>query len=106
MTIPEILKTRLNNLLLDAPVPKTPADIAAHLCAMQAQDFAAAKWSIGLRNDTLTDADVEKALAEKSLIRTTSLRGTLHFMHRNDVRWITRIARERMLVSNANALKK
>lgn len=91
-----ILATRLYRQFLSRPFPGSPAEVARHLCAMQAQDFAAAKWAIGLRCPGITDADVEKALEACELIRISSLRGTLHFMHPGDVRWITSLVMPRV----------
>lgn len=39
-----------------------PEDIVSHMVAMQAQEYAMAKWAIGLRLPGLKDADVEKTM--------------------------------------------
>ena len=55
---------------------------------MQAQEYANAKWAIGLRCAGATDATVEQAIADGSVVRTWLLRGTLHFAAAQDVRWM------------------
>lgn len=101
-----LLSTRLARQGITQSVGDTPAAIAAHLCAIQAQDFAAAKWSLGLRYPNLTDAGVETLLDNRELIRISSLRGTLHFMHPQDVRWITKLASPRVKVQGGPMWKK
>ncbi|WP_341834048.1 winged helix DNA-binding domain-containing protein [Chitinophaga pollutisoli] len=101
-----ILATRLTRQRLTQPSKLAPADVAAHLCAIQAQDFAGAKWSLGQRCYGLTDAGAEQLLAEKKLIRISSLRGTLHLMHPKDVRWITALVTPRIKLQAASLWKK
>ena len=73
--------------LVESPF-RTPAAVVAWLGGVQAQDYAGAKWSIGLRLPGSTDADVERAVAEGALVRTWAMRGTLHFLAAEDVRWL------------------
>ncbi len=56
--------------------------------AVQAQEFAEAKWSLGERIAGCTDAVVEAAFARGDIIRTHVLRPTWHFIARDDVRWL------------------
>ena len=95
----EILRLRLERQLIERPnaggAPATagvaagPADVVARLCALQAQDYAGALWSIGLRSgDGCTVADVERAITERRIVRTWPMRGTLHFLAPDDVRWM------------------
>ncbi|MBN1815291.1 MAG: AlkZ family DNA glycosylase [Anaerolineae bacterium] len=56
--------------------------------AMQAQDYAMAKWAIGLRLPDSTDRDVEGAIDSGEIIRTHLLRPTWHFVAADDLRWI------------------
>ena len=56
---------------------------------MQAQDYAGSLWSVGLRcAPGTTAADVEAAIAERSIVRTWPMRGTLHLLAPADVRWM------------------
>ena len=49
MNSSEILKLRLHNTGLSHSPFKSAAEVVSHLGAVQAQDFAAAKWALGLR---------------------------------------------------------
>src|SRR5688500_5898314 len=55
---------------------------------MQSQDFAGAKWAIGQRLTTATDAQVEAALDAGLILRTHVLRPTWHFVAPADIRWL------------------
>jgi hypothetical protein len=56
---------------------------------MQAQEYPGARWSVGLRSGTTTTvADIELAIAERRVVRTWPMRGTLHFVAAEDVRWM------------------
>ncbi len=65
---------------------------------MQAQDYAGALWSIGLRSDErCTVADVEHAINERRIVRTWPMRGTLHFLAPDDVRWMLALLSPRVI---------
>jgi hypothetical protein len=81
---------------------RTPADVVRRLTAMQAQDFLAAKWAIGLRLPGTSDADVEAALADRSIVRSWPMRGTLHFVAAEDLGWIQSLTTERLVRSAAS----
>jgi hypothetical protein len=83
-----IARQRLAGQDLIAPTRVEPRDVVARLGAMQAQDFAGAKWAIGLRTHGLTDADVERAFNDGEIIRTHVLRPTWHFVAPRDLRWM------------------
>ena len=66
----------------------TPADVVRWFGAVQAQDYPGALWAVGLRTAGATEADVEQAVAARAIVRTWPLRGTLHFVAPEDVRWM------------------
>jgi hypothetical protein len=80
--------------------------MVSHLGALQAQDYLAAKWSIGVRLPSATDEDVEKAIEKKKIVRTWSFRGTLHFMGPADVRWMLKLAAPRLISAHAGLYRK
>lgn len=47
-----------------------------------------ALWALGLRTEAATEAAVEQAIADRTIIRTWPMRGTLHFVAPADVRWM------------------
>ncbi len=90
-TSASLLALRLRNQRLAASAAsalRQPADIVAWLGAVQAQDYPAAKWALGLRAEGLTDAAVEQAFAAGSILRTHILRPTWHFVTPADIRWM------------------
>jgi Winged helix DNA-binding domain len=60
----------------------------AWLGAVQAQEYAVAKWALGLRSTGLTDAFVERAFDEGGILRTHVMRPTWHFVTPADIRWM------------------
>ncbi len=44
--------------------------------AVQAQDFAGANWAVGLRLPGATERDIERAIADREIVRTWPMRGT------------------------------
>jgi hypothetical protein len=86
---------------LSAEPFRSPVEtVRAHL-AMQAQDYAPAKWSIGQRSASLTHADVDRALADGSIVRTHVLRPTWHFVAAEDLRWLMALSGPRVQQGNA-----
>jgi hypothetical protein len=65
----------------------TPADVVRALGAVQSQDLAGGLWAIGVRA-RCTRSDIEQAIANFTVVRTWPMRGTLHFVHRDDVHWM------------------
>ena len=48
--------------------------------AVQAQDYAGAKWGLGLRGRSFSDEAVDRAFDEGRILRTHILRPTWHFV--------------------------
>lgn len=97
MTARDIIHLRLHHQLISQTTASSVADVVTHLCAMQAQDYAGAKWSIGLRLPGITDTAIEQAIENRSIVRITTLRGTLHFVSPLDVRWMAAYVQPRIL---------
>lgn len=73
--------------------PAASVHAAVHrLGAVQAQDYLGALWAVGLRTKGATEASVERALADRAIVRTWPLRGTLHFVAAEDARWMLDVA--------------
>jgi hypothetical protein len=66
---------------------KNAGEVVAALGAVQAQDYTNALWAIGLRLPDATETSVELAVSERKIIRTWAMRGTLHFIAAEDIRW-------------------
>ncbi|WP_439656818.1 winged helix DNA-binding domain-containing protein [Lentzea sp. HUAS TT2] len=63
-------------------------DVVASLGAMQGQDYGQSLWAIGLRTAQGRIADVEEALQTGRVVRTWLMRGTIHYVLAEDVRWM------------------
>ncbi len=88
MTRFEIARRRLYNQRLAAAPLSVPGEAVQWLGAVQAQDYAGAKWALGLRVLGATDDDVEQAFTDGSILRTHLLRPTWHFVAPGDIRWM------------------
>ena len=78
-----------------------PGDVVTWLGAMQAQDYGGALWSIGLRMAGVTEREIEQAIAERAIVRTWPMRGTLHFVAAKDVRWMLALLTPRVIAGSA-----
>jgi hypothetical protein len=88
MTKHDITTRRLiNQQIINSNFTK-PEEILSHMCGMQAQDYAQAKWAIRLRLPESSDSNIEKAIAQKKIVRTWAMRGTLQFVAVKDYRWM------------------
>lgn len=79
---------------------ETPSQVVGWLGAMQAQEYAEAKWSIAERTHACTDADVEEAFDRGQILRTHVLRPTWHFVTPADIRWLLRLTAPRVHLAN------
>lgn len=50
-----------------------------------------------------TDASIEQAIADRNIVRTWALRGTLQIIAAKDVRWITQLVGSRIIASKAKS---
>jgi hypothetical protein len=93
----EIARLRLRRQhLTGAPLP-TPEAVVGWLGAVQAQEFGVAKWSIARRTrGRVTSADLDRAIAERRILRTHALRSTWHFVLPADLRWLLRLVGPRI----------
>lgn len=91
-----IARQRLVGQHLITPVHSQPADLVRYLGAVQAQDFAGAKWAIGQRIVGGTDAQIERAMTAGSIIRTHVLRPTWHLVVPGDLRWMLQLTAPRI----------
>jgi hypothetical protein len=73
---------------------------------MQAQEYAMAKWAIGLRLSGINDADVEKAFNDGKILRTHVMRPTWHFVAPKDIRWLLALTAPRVHAVNAYMYRK
>ncbi|MFF2276341.1 winged helix DNA-binding domain-containing protein [Agromyces sp. NPDC058126] len=75
----------------------SPAAALERLVCVQAQDLAAAKWVIGARVPGSSEAVIESAIDDRSLLRSWPMRGTLHFVEPSMLRPILRLTAARLM---------
>jgi hypothetical protein len=88
MTNRTIVRLRQVNQSICPPSVHRPEDAVRMMGAIQAQDYRGALWAIGLRARNSTERSIERAVAERKIIRTWPMRGTLHFVSPSEVRWM------------------
>jgi len=91
-----IIKQRIYNQQIAHPGFTKPGDVAAWMGAIQAQDYAASKWAVGLRGKGLTDVAIEEALTKGTIVRTHVLRPTWHLVSPVDIRWMLALTAPRI----------
>jgi len=102
----EIANLRLRNQGLSTTIFTDPADAVAQLGAVQAQDYAGAKWALGQRLAEYTDALMDKEFNEGRLLRTHILRPTWHFVTPADIHWMLLISAPRVHALSAYYYRK
>ena len=66
MTPGEINVLRLVSQGIGACNATSPVDVVSHLAGIQAQDYAAAKWAIGLRLPGSVEAEIDSGLLQRA----------------------------------------
>lgn len=102
----DIIKHRLINQQIAGTKFTKPTEIVNWLGAMQAQEYAMAKWAIGLRLNGLNDTDIEKEFNEGNILRTHVLRPTWHFILPADIGWMIRLSAPRIKAMSASIFLK
>lgn len=101
MTISDIARFRLHKQHISEATFEQPGAVVEWLGAVQAQDYLGALWAIGLRMRNAVEADIERAIADRTIIRTWPMRGTLHFVAAADIRWMLELLTPRIVANNA-----
>ena len=101
----QIARLRLDNQRLSGPPLESIESVVSWLGAVQAQDWAPGKWSVGQRASGLTDASLDAALADGRILRTHILRPTWHVVLPADIRWMQAVTADRVHVFSRHQLK-
>ncbi|HEV8239229.1 MAG TPA: winged helix DNA-binding domain-containing protein [Thermoanaerobaculia bacterium] len=96
-----LLRRRLTSQHIAPPLSRSPVDLVRAMGAVQAQDYAGGLWGIGLRVEGAVEADVERAIADATLVRSWPMRRTLHLVAGEDLRWMLRLLAPRQLALSA-----
>ncbi|WP_420178636.1 winged helix DNA-binding domain-containing protein [Paenarthrobacter sp. TA1.8] len=79
----------------------TVSDAVRWMTAMQAQDLGSALWAVGQRVAGTVASDIRAALDAGTVVRSWPMRGTLHLVAPEDLRWILGITSDRLMNSLA-----
>lgn len=97
MTNNRIAHSRLYNQSIAGSLLHTPEQVVKEMGAVQAQDYMQAVWAIGLRSPSSNLADIERTIADRKIILTWTLRGTLHFVPAEDVKCMLQLSAPRLI---------
>lgn len=101
MKIPDVLSLRLYNQYLEGRTLERPEDVVRWMGAVQAQDYAGAKWAIAQRTAYESSATIDRALAEGKILRTHIMRPTWHLVAAEDIRWLMALTAPRVKALSA-----
>ena len=97
----DICRWRLAGQFLTTESPASAADLVRTLGAVQAQDYAGAKWALAQRLRKATEATVEQEIDVGRVLRTHVLRPTWHFLAAEDIRWMLALTGPRVSAAMA-----
>ena len=98
--VPDIGRLRLAAQRLIGPRCTDATAVVRWMTCMQAQDLPGAITSVALRSAQSRD-DVEAALAGGSVVKSWPMRGTLHLVPAEDLRWMIELTRTRTFAGQA-----
>ena len=101
-----LLVDRLRNQKLVDSTLRKPQDIVAWLGAVQAQDYLGATWALAMRGRDLSEAAIERAFTDGSILRTHVLRPTWHFVSPADIGWMLALSAPRLHAINNTYARK
>lgn len=82
---------RFRNQHIDGENINTVKHLVHWMGAIQSQDYAMAKYAIGVRLKNSTNKTIEEAINKGEIIRTHVLRPTWHFVAAEDVKWMLQL---------------
>lgn len=97
----EVVPRRLAGQFLTTSRAARASDVVLALGAVQAQDYAGAKWALAQRTRGASDAEIEREVAEGRILRTHVLRPTWHFVAPQDIRWMLALTAPRVRAAMA-----
>jgi hypothetical protein len=82
-----------------------PAAVVRWMGAIQAQDYLGALWAVGARTTDGHERGVAQALAAGRIVRTWPMRGTIHLVAPEDVRWMLGLLTPRVVQRTQGRLR-
>jgi hypothetical protein len=102
----EIVTRRLRRQRLAGEPFESAAEAVAFFGAVQSQDFAEAKWSLGERLRDVSDSDLDAAFDAGEILRTHVLRPTWHFVTPEDIGWMLELTAPRVHAALGSAYRR
>lgn len=92
---PATRRERLRSHRLSAPAP-TVAEAARHMLATQGQEFWGGRWALAARTrGSVTVRDVDATFDRGEIVRSWTMRGTIHVIPSEDLVWVLSVTGER-----------
>ena len=82
--------------LAGVPLPGAVA-VAERMLAVQAQDYPAGQWALGVRSPGTTIHDLQAVISTGEIVRSWPMRGTLHFVPARELGWMQGLTTPRLL---------
>ncbi|MCI0398089.1 MAG: winged helix DNA-binding domain-containing protein [Chloroflexi bacterium] len=98
----DIARQRLHNQHLAGTPFAKPEEVVHWLGAVQAQDYAGAKWGLSQRTTGAANAAIDKLFDDGIILRTHVMRPTWHFVLPADIRWLLALTGPRVHAANAH----
>lgn len=102
----KVLAERLQRQLLAKKHFQSPEETVRWMLAVQGQDYHPALWAIAMRTPGVTKKDLEQAVADMKIVRSWTMRHTIHFVAIEDLTWMMELSRDRMLKRYKNHMLK
>ncbi|HTX80460.1 MAG TPA: winged helix DNA-binding domain-containing protein [Longilinea sp.] len=99
MSLANIAAARLISQQIAGTKFRVAKDLVDWMGAMQAQDYAMAKWAVGIRLPGSTERVVETAIDNGEILRTHLLRPTWHLVSANDIHWMLELTAPKIKAS-------
>jgi hypothetical protein len=106
VNLSDVARLRLRNQRIAVAGFGSAEEVVGWLGAVQSQEYALARWSVGMRmtgrgGAPAVESEVERAIAEGRVLRTHILRPTWHFVLPRDIRPVMRLTAPRIRVFSA-----
>lgn len=97
MELATLRRERLRSHRLSAPA-RTVTEAASHMLATQAQEFWGGRWALAARTHGAPSVrDVDAAFDRGEILRSWTMRGTIHIIPSRDLGWVMSVTGERQL---------
>ena len=97
-----LIAVRLSAQQLSDPRFDDPRALVRWMGAVQAQDYKAVRWAVGIRLRTASLRAVDRALERGEILRTHVMRPTWHLVAAEDIRWMLRLSARRIRSANSS----